>query len=501
MWNVPPHLFEHLFGSGWDEYLLWLFLPIIIMFVLPVFLVLFIYGCVIFLHIYGLRHQIREAYHTSYWNGARIAITSFWDAVGYVWHGYELRGIENVPDEGSALFIYYHGCLPLDVYYLIAKLILHKNRSLHCVGDKFIFKIPGVREALFSDPNVYDIMWGKRLGFARVVIGSRTPVIPMFTENCRESFRTPEWGRSFFRWIYEKTKIPLCPIYGGFPVKMITYLGKPMTFDFDSITPEEVRRQIKREVRSLIREHQRLPGSILRGIAQRFHSRREESQNVEEIDDSTCYSSTFIPPHAHTQDGLCDLSRSSLIDYYCGDHCNDSRDESVMITKKREQNKVAAAKYRNKQKAKYFLFSCIASICITQDSVNNATCRKEPRSTLKSLYQNSFELYNKEYICIECFFGKCPPGFTCLQDDNCCKHGDIILPREFDYCSHFYSSFSYFYLKHVLAESCEDFLDQCKSVICDHIDFVDFARANCAKTCNMCFENSTLPPSNESATI
>uniref|UniRef100_A0A0K0CZU3 Acyltransferase n=1 Tax=Angiostrongylus cantonensis TaxID=6313 RepID=A0A0K0CZU3_ANGCA len=297
------------------EYLLWLFLPIITIFVLPAFIVLFMYGCVIFIHIYGLRHQIRAAYNTSYWNGARIAITSFWDAVGYVWHGYELRGIENVPDEGSALFIYYHGCLPLDVYYLIAKLILYKNRTLHCVGDKFIFKIPGwsvickvfsitagtveectsqlkdgnllciapggVREALFSDPNVYDILWGKRLGFARVVINSRAPVIPMFTENCRESFRTPVWGRNFFRWIYEKTKVPLCPVYGGFPVKMITHLGKPMIFDYDNVSPEEVRRQIKREVRALIRQHQRLPGSILRGIAQRFCSGRQSQQRGE----------------------------------------------------------------------------------------------------------------------------------------------------------------------------------------------------------------------------
>ncbi|RCN32662.1 hypothetical protein ANCCAN_21523 [Ancylostoma caninum] len=83
----PLNLFEDIINSEWDEYLLWLFLPIIIVFVLPIFLVLFIYGCVIFLHIYGLRHQIREAYNTSYWNGARVAITSFWDAVGYVWHG------------------------------------------------------------------------------------------------------------------------------------------------------------------------------------------------------------------------------------------------------------------------------------------------------------------------------------------------------------------------------------------------------------------------------
>ncbi|CAD6195190.1 unnamed protein product [Caenorhabditis auriculariae] len=311
-WSVDYIDFDYL------EYLLWLLLPFIIVFVLPIFLVFFIYGCVIFLHIYGLRHQIREAYHTSYWNGARVAIASFWDGVGSVWHGYELHGLENVPDEGAALFIYYHGCLPLDVYYLISKLVIHKKRSLHCVGDKFIFKIPGwrplckmfsimagtveectaqlkdghllciapggVREALFSDPNVYDILWGKRLGFAKVVIGSRAPVIPMFTENCRESFRTPEWGRTFFRWIYEKTKIPLCPIYGGFPVKMVTHLGKPLTFDYDNVTPEEVRRAIKREVRSLIREHQKLPGSIIRGIAQRFQSRTKEQSSAEEIE-------------------------------------------------------------------------------------------------------------------------------------------------------------------------------------------------------------------------
>uniref|UniRef100_A0A8R1DIE3 Uncharacterized protein n=2 Tax=Caenorhabditis japonica TaxID=281687 RepID=A0A8R1DIE3_CAEJA len=46
------------------EYLLWLLLPFFILFIFPIFLVLFIYGCVIFVHIYGHRHQIREAYHT-----------------------------------------------------------------------------------------------------------------------------------------------------------------------------------------------------------------------------------------------------------------------------------------------------------------------------------------------------------------------------------------------------------------------------------------------------
>uniref|UniRef100_A0A914R408 Transmembrane protein 68 n=1 Tax=Parascaris equorum TaxID=6256 RepID=A0A914R408_PAREQ len=100
----------------WDymEYLAWLFLPIFVAFVLPIFLLFFIYGCVIFLHIYGLRHRIREAYASSLWDGAIAAFMN----------GYEMRGIENVPDEGPALFLYYHGTLPVDVYYVIVQLIL-----------------------------------------------------------------------------------------------------------------------------------------------------------------------------------------------------------------------------------------------------------------------------------------------------------------------------------------------------------------------------------------
>ncbi|GMR48662.1 hypothetical protein PMAYCL1PPCAC_18857 [Pristionchus mayeri] len=322
--SIRPHVEVLLLWMTWAldhidfdylEYLLWLFLPVFIIFVVPVLLVLFIYGCVIFLHVYKFRNRIREELHTSYWNGARIAIASFWDAVGYIWHGYEVHGLENIPDEGPALFIYFHGCLPIDIYYLMAKCVLHKNRSLHCVGDNFIFKIPGwglltkvfsitpgtvedctanlkagnllsiapggVREALFSDPRLYDIMWSKRMGFAKVVLASQAPVIPMFTENCRDAFRVPEWGRSFFRWVYEKTKAPLCPIYGGFPVKMITHLGPPMTFDYENTSPEEIRKQLKREIRGMIREHQQLPGSVFRGIAQRFVGKKQKQTTPE----------------------------------------------------------------------------------------------------------------------------------------------------------------------------------------------------------------------------
>lgn len=310
----------------WDleyiEYLIWLFMPIIIAFVLPFLLLILIYGSVIFLHIYGLRRRIREAYASSYWDGARTSIASFWDGFGMIWHGYEVDGLENIPDEGPALLVAYHGTLPLDIYYLISKGLLYKKRSIHCVADKFVFKIPGwgrmckvfcftpgtvddcieslrqgnlliiapggVREALFSSTDRYEIMWGDRMGFAKVVKGANVPVIPLFTENSRDAFRTPRWGRKLFRRFYEKTRLPLCPLYGGFPVKMITHIGKPLCFE-SSTSLEEIKETAKKSIEDLISEHQRLPGCITRALLQRiFVKKRKARSDIRMIPKNHC---------------------------------------------------------------------------------------------------------------------------------------------------------------------------------------------------------------------
>jgi len=62
-----------------------------------------------------------------------------------LWTGYEISGFEKIPDEGSALLVYYHGALPIDLYYLMANAILHKRRCLRAVGDRFLFIIPGIK--------------------------------------------------------------------------------------------------------------------------------------------------------------------------------------------------------------------------------------------------------------------------------------------------------------------------------------------------------------------
>lgn len=68
-------------------WIFWLFTPIIVAFVLPLMLAVFIYGSALFLHVYKQRNYLREAYAVDVWHGARMTIAAFWDAQGWIWHG------------------------------------------------------------------------------------------------------------------------------------------------------------------------------------------------------------------------------------------------------------------------------------------------------------------------------------------------------------------------------------------------------------------------------
>lgn len=58
--------------------------------------------------------------------------------------GYEVQGMENIPEKGTpALIIYYHGAMPIDLYYFMTKVFMYKDILIHTVADYFLFKIPG----------------------------------------------------------------------------------------------------------------------------------------------------------------------------------------------------------------------------------------------------------------------------------------------------------------------------------------------------------------------
>lgn len=74
---------------------------------------------------------------------------------------------------------------------------------------------------------------------------------------------------ALFRWVYEKTRLPVVPLYGGFPVKLRTLVGDPIMPDV-TMTPDELTVKVKRAIEQLISNNQRLPGSIVMSLIDRF---------------------------------------------------------------------------------------------------------------------------------------------------------------------------------------------------------------------------------------
>ncbi|XP_067005399.1 DGAT1/2-independent enzyme synthesizing storage lipids [Anabrus simplex] len=282
----------------------WLLAPLLLTFILPLVIFFMFYMNAVILYIYKLhRERLRHAYETDIWDGARKTIAAFWDAHGWLWHGYDISGWENIPESSSALIVYYHGAIPIDIYYFIAKTYLYKNRLIHTVADRFLFKIPGfsivsevlnvipgtiqtcanilkennllaispggVHEAQFGN-SYYRLMWKKRLGFAKVALEAKCPIIPIFTQNLREAFRSVSLGHRLWLRLYSITRLPIVPIYGGFPVKLRTHIGKPIPYNAD-LTPEQLQRKVACALEELIVKHQRLPGSILRALVERVY--------------------------------------------------------------------------------------------------------------------------------------------------------------------------------------------------------------------------------------
>ena len=94
---------------------------------------------------------------------------------------------------------------------------------------------------VFPSPILESSLLLLQVGFAKIALRTRCPIVPVFTVNIREAFRSLGLFRSCFRWLYQKTRLPLVPLYGGLPVKLRTVVGRPIEYDPDNCTPEQLR--------------------------------------------------------------------------------------------------------------------------------------------------------------------------------------------------------------------------------------------------------------------
>ena len=219
---------------------------------------------------------------------ARCLVAFMWSGYLNFWHNLSFRNLENIPRTGGVMLVWYHGPIPVDYFGLIAKVFSRDHRMVFSVVDKCLHMIPGLsrvqrhlqcesfsrvecasklmdgaiigvapggsREALFDDS--YEVLWENRVGFAKVASFTQSPIIPIFSENIRNAYRTMETGRSFWRWVFEVTKLPLIPVYGGFPVEIVTHVGDPITAKVGE-TAEQLQMRVRLEMLKLMKKNQR----------------------------------------------------------------------------------------------------------------------------------------------------------------------------------------------------------------------------------------------------
>merc|ERR1712126_232648 len=131
----------------------------------------------------------------------------------------------------------------------------------------------GAYECMFADNN-YPLLWGSRQGFAAVAIAADVPIIPIFTENIRESTLNMagrmKSSKNYFETLYRATKLPVSPSYGLFPVKLKTHIGTPI-YPKKDMTPEQMVTLTTYAIEQMISKYQQLPGSLPRALKERVN--------------------------------------------------------------------------------------------------------------------------------------------------------------------------------------------------------------------------------------
>ena len=88
-------------------------------------------------------------------------------------------------------------------------------------------------------------------------------------------------SRSIMISIYNRIKFPCVPLYGGFPVKLRTIIGDPIPYNSED-TPFILREKCKVAIENLIKDHQRLPGSIICALVDRLRRRPQKNTIAKE---------------------------------------------------------------------------------------------------------------------------------------------------------------------------------------------------------------------------
>ncbi len=75
-------------------------------------------------------------------HSAKVEVALLFRWFGRTYFNYEVVGLDNIPSEGGALLVYYHGAIPMDYIFLSCELLLRRGRHPRSVADKVMVRMP-----------------------------------------------------------------------------------------------------------------------------------------------------------------------------------------------------------------------------------------------------------------------------------------------------------------------------------------------------------------------
>ena len=217
------------------------------------------------------------------------------------YHRHEVKGMERVPSEGRALLVVTHSLATYDILLLFHSVLEEKGRTPRPLVDRLFYKIPlmdkfieatggtqgspqgaesllnddqlvavapgGMREALRPSSERYQILWDKRLGFVKLAIRTRTPIILAVCPKADDLYDV--YSNPITAWAYRKLKIPLFFARGvgptGIPrpVKLTHFLSKPIMPPDISEDDPDFRKKVAKFHEQLVKQTRLLIGDAV----------------------------------------------------------------------------------------------------------------------------------------------------------------------------------------------------------------------------------------------